>query len=179
MPHLGGAEPVEQLDAEGGSSSARRAPREAPRRRMSASRSELRSLLARPSGCATICCTIVGTLISTVGPVPSDLREDGVRACCARGNSTHDAPTENGKSTFEPMRVAEEQLRHRHRDVVRRQPEHALAVALGGVHERAIGLHDRLRPAGRAAAEQPDRRRHRDASRNGADSRADVSARLR
>ena len=53
-------------------------------------------------------------------------------------------------------RVAEEQLRHRHRDVVRAKTEDAFPVQVCGVGKRSMCLHDTFRPSCRAAAEQPD-----------------------
>ena len=83
VPHLGGAEPIQQLDAEGLRPARVAARAAAPRRRRSTSRSDSRSC-SWASGCATICCTIVGTLISTVGRCRAIMGEEAFRRAALR-----------------------------------------------------------------------------------------------
>jgi hypothetical protein len=99
VPHLGGAEPVQELDAEERlpalySSTGSASPAEVAKRREERSRRP-------PSGWATICWTMVGTLTRTVGRWRSIAVEQasGVQRS---GNSTADPPTRKGKKRLEP-----------------------------------------------------------------------------
>ena len=131
VPHLRGAEAVEQLDAERPLSSARSSSAGSASPADVASRSDRRSC-SRGVGCATICWTIVGTLISTRRAMAIDAREHAFGRAALGEEHARGADRER-KQHVRAQRVAEEQLRHRHRDVVGRQAEHALAVALGRV----------------------------------------------
>ena len=122
-----------------------------------ASRSEERSLLRSPPDGSTIWLTIVGTLTSSGRPVARDRGEDRV----GRGALGEEAGAGADREREEQVRahrVAEEELGHREGDVASVSPSMPLAVGDGGVGVGAVALHDRLRPAGGAAGEEPDRR---------------------
>jgi len=83
----------------------------------------------------------------------SSKRISGV-GCC--GNSTVEAPTENGEQQVGSGGVSEIQLGNRQGHVIRGVAKGLLGIAAGGVDERGVGLNDGLRYAARAAREQPD-----------------------
>ena len=66
------------------------------------------------------------------------------------------APTENGKKRLDPVAYPKNSLGDGERDVVLRQTQHPLAVALRRVRERGVRLHDALRASRRPPAEQPE-----------------------
>ena len=88
-------------------------------------------------------------------PVPRDPAEDGVRGAALVEQDAGGADGE-GEEQVGAHRVAEVELGHRERHVVLGVTENLGGVALRGVHVRAMRLHRRLGPAGRAAGEEPD-----------------------
>ena len=90
-------------------------------------------------------------------PVSRDLREQYVGRAALGKQDARRADRER-KEHIRSGGVAEKQLGHRDRHVVRTDAEHAVAIQLCRVDERTMCLHDALGPPGRAPAEQPDRR---------------------
>ena len=116
MPLLGGAEAVEELDAEGLVPAL--AQRHGEGLAGGGREAQARRGPAPPlRGGSTICWIIVGTLTSTVGRWRA-IAAKTLSAVAFSGKRQAEAPTEKGKKRFEPMRIAEEELRHGERDVV-------------------------------------------------------------
>ena len=90
------------------------------------------------------------------GPVALDLTEDFVGRG-ALGEEHRRRADGEGEEEVGAGRVAEVELRHRERDVVCPVADHLPGVALGGVDEGGVALHDALGPPGGAAREEPDR----------------------
>ena len=155
MPHLRGAEPVEQLDAEPvhpavveldgqGLPGGGREP-------------ETREILLRGA-------LVRDEVIDHRRHVDEDRRaelrdllEEAIRGA-SLGEERGRAADREREQQVRSGGVSEVQLRHGQRHVVLVVAQHALRVALRGVGERAVRLHDGLGLPGRTPGEQPDRR---------------------